>query len=128
MALADKASVEARLGRELTDAEELGIDARLEDATAVVNGYCGRDLEFELTPVPAAVSGVVAKMVARTLQRGETGFIEQQNAGPFGVRYPVATSSGDVWLTAADKLALRPWRRGMSSIDLSSARFEPEDD
>lgn len=131
MALATNADVEARLGRDLTEAEEGRAEALLDDASAIVIGYCGTD--FEPPPYPSAVVGVVAKMVARTLSRGEvTGgeFAEQQNAGPFGVRYSSASSAGDMWLTAADKLALRPWRRGggMVSVGLVSERYDFADD
>lgn len=78
---------------------------------------------------PKAVVGVVAKMVARALERaGSTvgSFVDQQNAGPFGVRYSASTSDGDVWLTKGDKLALRPHRQGggLTSVGLVGERYE----
>lgn len=130
MALATKPDVEARLGRELTEAEagtaDARVDALLDDASAVVIGYCGTD--FEPSPYPSAVVGVVAKMVARVYARGATAggeFAEQQNAGPFGVRYSSSASTGDVWLTAADKLALRSLRRGggITSVQFVGERY-----
>lgn len=129
MALASQADVEARLGRPLTAVEETRISALLDDASAVVIGYAGRD--FEPAPYPDAAVGVVAKMAARSLDRaGGTGLIEQENAGPFGVRYSAASSVGDVWLTAADKLALRSLRLtgGLTSIALVGPRYEITDD
>lgn len=128
MALATQADVEARLGRDLTDAEAAGIADRLDDASAVVVGYAGRS--FEPAPYPSAVVGVVAKMVARSLTAADSvGFVTQQNAGPFSVSYNGAAATGDVWLTAADKLALRPHRRGggLSSVQLVGERYEIRD-
>lgn len=127
MTLATQQDVEDRLGRELTDAEEAGIDARLADASAVVIGYTGQD--FEPSPCPDAVVGVVAKMVARSLTASESvGFVTQQTAGPFNVSYNASAATGDVWLTAADKLALRPYRRGggMTSVQMVGERYEIE--
>ena len=127
MTLAEKTDVEARLRRSLTAAEELGIAADLNDASAAVIGYCRQD--FEPAPYPVAVVGVVAKMVARSYARTAAGtgsFTEQRNAGPFGIRYSEASSTGDSWLTAGDKLALRPYRLGggLTSVGLVGARYE----
>lgn len=121
MALATQADVEARLGRVATEAEEARLPSLLDDASAVVIGYTRKD--FEPAPYPDAVVGVVAKMAARALGRsGSAGgeFTEQQNAGPFGVRYSSASSEADVWLTAADKLALRPHRQGGGLISVQA--------
>lgn len=135
MALATKADVEARLGRDLTEAEageaDAYVNARLEDASDIVIGYCGQD--FEPAPYPSAVVGVVAKMVARAYVRGSVAggeFAEQQNAGPFGIRYSASTSGGDMWLTAADKLALRGLRRGggLTSVQLVGERYDITED
>lgn len=112
LALATQGDVEARLGRALAPSETAAASSSLEDASAVVIGYCRTDFAG-VSPVPPAVAGVVAKMVARSIGRAaEGGFAEQQNSGPFGVRYSIASSAGDVWMTAADKLALRPHRKG----------------
>lgn len=126
MALATKPDVEARLGRSLTTTEAIYVDARLSDASDIVIGYCGTD--FEPAPYPSAVVGVTAKMVARAYARGSVSggeFTEQQNAGPFGVKYSSSTSSGDMWLTSADKLALRGLRRGggLTSVKLVGERY-----
>lgn len=123
MALATQADVEARLGRALSEAEAARLPSLLDDATAVVVGYAGTD--FEPSPYPAAVAGVVAKMVARVLAAGDVAFVDQQNAGPFGVRFNANASSGDVYFTKADRLALRPYRvgGGLSSIGLVGDRY-----
>lgn len=124
MALATQADVEARLGRDVTPTEATRLPSLLSDASAVVIGYCGQDFEPEY---PEAVVGVVAKMAARALGRSGAGeFVEQQNAGAFGVRYSAASSDGDVWLTKADKLALRSHRLGggVTSVQLVSERYD----
>ena len=125
MALATKPDVEARLGRTLTAPEEARLPALLDDASAVVIGYCGQD--FNPPPAPTAVVGVVAKMVARVIERAASpvgALAESQAAGPYQVRYSTASATGDVWLTAADRLALRPWRRGggLTSVPLVGER------
>ena len=131
MALATQADVEGRLGRDLSEAEAVRLPSLLSDASAVVIGYCRQD--FEPAPYPDAVVGVVAKMAARSLGRSGTaggGFAEQQNAGPFAVRYSSASSEADVWLTAADKMALRPHRRGggILGVQLVGERYAVTDD
>jgi len=120
--LASEGDVFGRLGRDLTTSESARVCALLEDASAVVIGYCGTD--FEPAPYPAAVVGVVAKMVARVLVRGSGAgaLVTQETSGPFSTTYGAQASAGDVWLTAADKLALRPYRRGVTSIELVSSQ------
>lgn len=121
MALATQADVEERLGRLATEAEEARLPSLLSDASAVVIGYCRQD--FEPSPYPETVVGVVAKMAARALGRSGAvggGMAEQANAGPFSVRYSSASSEADVWITAADKLALRPHRKGGGVIGVQT--------
>lgn len=126
MALATQADVEARLGRLATEAEAERLPALLSDASAAVIGYCGQ--EFEPAPYPEAVVGVTAKMAARTLTAG-SAFVDQQSAGTFSVHYNANASSGDVYLTKADKLALRAHRLGggLSSIRLVGDRYDITD-
>ncbi|WP_182377890.1 hypothetical protein [Nocardioides sp. WS12] len=127
MALAGQTDVEARLGRELTTGEILRLPALLDDASAIVIGYCGQD--FEPAPYPSAVIGVTAKMVARGLTAASnvgSGMAQQQTAGPFSVTYSASSTTGDMWMTAADKLALRGYRLGggLRSVGLVGARYE----
>jgi hypothetical protein len=123
MALATQADVEERLGRALSDAEAARVPSLLDDATAVVVGYAGMD--FEPSPYPAAVVGVTAKMVARVLAAGDVTFADQQSTGPFSIKFNANASSGDVYFTKADRLALRPYRvgGGLSSIGLVGDRY-----
>lgn len=126
MALATTGDVEARLGRALEPSEAERAVAILDDASATVIGYCNQD--FSAAPYPAAVTGVVAKMAARTLLAAANsgGFVQQQMAGSFMVQYSSGAASGDVWLTASDKLALRPYRLGggLTSVQLVGERYE----
>lgn len=125
-ALAQVSDVEARLGRPLDESETARAAAILDDASATVIGYCGQD--FEPAPYPSPVVGVVAKMAARALLAAQNagGLVQQQMAGSFMVQYSSASTSGDVWLTAADKLALRPHRLGggLTSVQLVGERYE----
>ena len=125
MALATDTDVIAHLGRPLNDAEQAKIAALLNEASDLVIGYCGTD--FTPAPYPGAVVRVVAAVAARSLLAGSSaggGMVQQQSAGPFSVTLSSAASSGDVWLTAADKIKLRPYRRGggLTSVPLAGER------
>lgn len=128
MALATQADVEARLGRELAESEASKATSLLDDASALVVGYCRQD--FEPAPYPTAVSGVVARIVIRTLGQGEIApGVESttEGAGPFsrGFKY-AGGSSGEVFLTATDKMMLRAYRLGggLTSVQLIGDRYD----
>ena len=125
MALATQEDVELELGRELSEVEEARAPRLLSKASSVVIGWTGQD--FEPGPFPETVIGVVAEMVARSLVTSPAGgaMPEQQGAGPFSVRYGSNVSSGGVWLTAADKMALRPYRLGggVTSVRMVGERY-----
>lgn len=127
MALASEAEVEAALGRELTDAED--VSALLEEASDLVVGYLGHQPD----PVPDPVARVVATMVVAVLTKPATTTADY-NAGGYNtarefanVRVGVeSASSTGPWLTASLKMRLRPYRisaRRAFSIDLA-----PEED
>ena len=126
-ALTEKQAVEARLGRVLTAAESARVEALLEDASAIVVGYCRSAFA---DAVPGPVAGVVAKMVARVIGASQASGglpVQQQTAGPFSVAFPTAVTSGDMWLTNADKLALKPHRMSMVSVPLHGVRTAVEE-
>lgn len=122
-----ESDVEDRLGRDLTAVEGSRLGALLDDAAAAVFGYLG-DCWTSDSEVPAPIYGVIAKMVARSLARGAgtEAFVTGQTTGPFGAQYAAAASGGDVWVTAADKLALRPYRcgGGLVSVQLVGERYD----
>ena len=134
--LATPADVEARLARPLTTAEAVRVDGLLPEASALVVGYLGCDpTDPAADPtVPAAVTLVVSRMVARVLDReataGEALGAESvtETAGPFGRTLNfgagAASSVGGPWLAATDKITLKPYRcgGGVVSIGVTSGR------
>ena len=107
--LATVLDVEARLGRSVTEQEMARAEALIVDVSALISGYCGRDF----SEVPPAVAGVAAQVVVRALTVPVTAF--RTDGGPI-------THSGGPYLSSADKQALRPFRKGLSSVALSSER------
>lgn len=132
MALADSDDVVAHLGRSLTSGESARVSTILEESSDLVIGYCGTD--FEPAPYPGPVVRVVAAMAARSLVAASSGadMVQQQTAGPFSMTFNASASSGDVWLTKADKMKLRAYRigGGMTSVELVGIRYNitPDED
>lgn len=126
MALATQEDVEADLGRPLSASEALRAPSLLSKASALVVGYTGQD--FEPAPYPEAVVVVTAGLVARVLESSGAGLVnvEQQNAGPFGVRYATGSTSSSPYLSAADKLMLKSHRigGGLTSVQLVGERYD----
>jgi hypothetical protein len=129
VALAEAEDVEAALGRDLTESETAQAPTLLDEASDLVIGYLGCDpTDEEADPtVPAAVTRVVARMVARVFsQSSEAAGSEAttSTAGPFSqtVRFAAGSTSGAPWLTVTDKVILRPYRcgGGMRTVSLSS--------
>ncbi len=119
--LATADDVAARLRRDLTDDEANWVDGLLEQASILVEAYCGQEF---VDPVPAAVVTVVSQVAARALgnkAEGQTGY--QAAAGPYSVNttYTPDASSGGVWMTKQDRLMLRRYRigGGVFSVDMS---------
>lgn len=88
----------------------------------MVEGYLGREVQ---DPVPAPVTIVVSRMVARVLESPTDGFAAeslQQTAGPFShsVRFAAGASGGSPWMTAGDRMILRRYRRsgGVFSMEM----------
>src|SRR5438128_7364783 len=107
MALATQADVEAALNRDLTSDEESAVANLLDRASDLVVGFLRAPLP---DPPPSPVIRVVAEMVAAVFLRGESvpPDVATTNAGPFGVTFAAGTTSAGPWLTATQKLRLRP--------------------
>ena len=122
VALASPTDVEDRIGRPLTEDETSAVGGLLDEASAMVEGYLGREVQ---DPVPAPVTIVVSRMVARVLESPTDGFAAeslQQTAGPFShsVRFAAGASGGSPWMTAGDRMILRRYRRsgGLYSVEM----------
>lgn len=121
--LAAQADVEARLRRDLTDEEATWLAGVLEEASAEVIEFCGRDFA-EFDPVPSTVRIVVSRIAARALVAtttdvGTDAYTNQ--AGPYQQVRSVSSdaSSGGVWLSKGDKRKLRAYciLRGAFTLD-----------
>lgn len=119
--LASVSDVADRVGAELVQGRDTEVLALIEEASALVEGYVGR----ELAPVPRPVTIVVSRMVARVLQAPAASFSVDtisQNAGPFSQSqtFTTGSSGGAPWLTNQDKVVLNRFRkrRGFYSISM----------
>ena len=120
MLLATQADVEKRLSRSLTEEEAQFLDGPLEEASALVEAWCGRKFT---EPVPDAVRIVVSRMVARTVEAPEVlpGLeSEQVSAGSFQQtsRFGSDSMSGGPWLTRKDKTMLKAFGPRVVSVAL----------
>jgi len=115
MALASEADVEAALGRDLGEAED--VSTLLEEASDLVVGY----LRSTPDPVPDPVARVVATMVAAVLTKpasnnaeyGSNGYNVIRESMTVKVGVESATTTGP-WLTRSLKTRLRPYRSAAS--------------
>lgn len=107
--------IEAATGLEVTTEDEARVRFLIRSAVAAVEGYIGAPIP---DPAPDAVVVVVTRMVARALGQesdgtptGMTG--DMFVAGQFTRQRQFASGSNDggVWLSAQDKVMLRPFRR-----------------
>lgn len=119
--LAGQDDVEARLRRDLTEAESSHIDSLLEEASSLVTEYC-RGREFG-DDVPDVVRIVTSRVVARAFSSPDgTGGVQTmwQAAGNFSQSrtYTPEAANGGVYLSAVDRKQLRRWARaGAESFD-----------
>jgi len=122
--LATIPDVEERLGRPLEDDELTRVEGLLREGSAQVEGWCNRSFD---DPIPDAVRIVTSRMVARVLGVPDesTGFAPgvesaQLSAGSFQMtqRFNSDGVSGGPWLSKADRLALRRFRRGVANVSM----------
>lgn len=111
------ADVRDRLGSDVEFDEQRALGL-IDEATVLVESYVGALPE----PTPRAAVVVISRMVARVLmvpQDVPYGASQQQTtAGPFSrsVSFASGSTTGGPWLSAADRLALRPLRGGRGGI------------
>lgn len=110
MALATVDDVQIRMGRPLTVAEVGRASGLLAAVDALVVGYLGCS-EATPNPVPDGLASTVAGIVARGMAASPVG-VESVSVDDASVRYMADASSGGVWLSRMDRVALRPYRCG----------------
>ena len=119
VAFCDQGDVEQRLRRELTTDEVTGLPGMIEEAQTLVLSYLGCPPEKYEDEVPAAITLVTSRMVARVIQEDEVidpatfGATQTSaTAGPFShqATYQAGSRTGAPWLTRVDKSALDAYR------------------
>lgn len=140
---AAEADVAEALRRALTATESTYVGTAIAEAQDLIEGYLGRadgsTTAYDVGEVPAAVTRVCARMVARVYQQDDGRAIGtsqvQKTAGPFssGTSYASGSTTGSPWLAAADRQALKPYRvgGGMRSVSMTTERgydYDPVDD
>ena len=122
MSLAIQDDVRAALRRDLTENEELGVEALIEEASDLVLGYLHPYQIPAQTPGP--IVRVVASMVAAVLSRPSNLLPDTQSltADAYGVTFLAGATSPGPYLTEAFKRRLRPYRPGITTVTLGSER------
>lgn len=92
------------------------VDGLLQEATDLVTGYLWPSTVPE--PIPPAITRVTASVAAIALTRPTNLLPETQSlqADGFGVAFTPGGNTPGVYLTAAHKARLRPYRSGMVSV------------
>lgn len=132
MAYATTDDVEPALGRSLTSAETDQATGWLVDAALIIDG---EGYVYTGDTVPEAFKRASVNMVVRAVRAA--GIMpgaqsQQEMAGPFArnITYTPTAASGGVWLTATDRLMLRPYRTGggLTSVQLGTERYIAPDE
>ncbi|MFT4125084.1 MAG: hypothetical protein QM662_02485 [Gordonia sp. (in: high G+C Gram-positive bacteria)] len=115
--------VSTRLGRTLTTDEEVRAQGLLAEAAALVAGYLGSAYDSALDVVAVVESRVAARALTAP---GAAGVASQQEAaGQVSHQQAFtaeASSSGGIWLSAADKMMLANLRPDMASVPMGTER------
>jgi len=112
--LASSADVVTRLGRALTASETAKVPGLLEEASVKVLAHLGKgETYYDALTIPATVSIVTSRMVARVLEQAPAGIVPgaQQTGvttGPFSnqTTFVAGSSNGSPWLTRSDRADL----------------------
>lgn len=126
MAYATVDDVAAATGATYTDTQVAQLTSWLTDAGLLIDGYLCVSAP---DPAPEAYKQVSINMAVRALAATDSGVTPgataQLNvAGPFTqqTQFSAQSTTGGVWLSASDKLMLRPYRQVVTSIPLGSER------
>lgn len=125
-ALATTGDVEARLERPL-DNDQTRAVSLLDEASLLLVGYLGYDPTGQDGAIPAAVTMACSRMVARVLSSAsDLANVEhsQTTAGLYSesLTYTPGSTSGGPWLTASDKVMLKPFRSGVAVVERTSGQ------
>ncbi len=112
--LALSADVETRLGRALTTTEATKVPGLLEEASVKVLAHLGKgETYYDALTIPATVSIVTSRMVARVLEQVTAGVVPGTiqtgvTTGPFSnqTTFVAGSSNGSPWLTRSDRADL----------------------
>jgi hypothetical protein len=112
--LATSADVVTRLGRALTATETVKVTGLLEEASVKVLAHLGKgESYYDALTIPATVSIVTSRMVARVLEQAPAGMVPgtQQTGvttGPFSnqTTFVAGSSNGSPWLSRSDRADL----------------------
>lgn len=112
--LASSADVVTRLGRALTTPETTKVTGLLEEASVKVLAHLGKgETYYAALAIPATVTIVTSRMVARVLEQAAAGVVPgaQQTGvttGPFSnqTTFVAGSSNGSPWLTRSDRADL----------------------
>jgi len=107
----------------LTAAEEDQVTGWLDDAAIIIDAWVNGTAP---DPVPNAYERVSINMALRALRQAALTpgvQMQQQTAGPFSqiTQFPATMVPGGVWLSATDKLMLRPYK-SVVSLQVTSER------
>jgi hypothetical protein len=125
VAFATDENVSDALGRSLTFSEAARVGFLLEDATDLVIGY---GVSADISPVPGAVTRVVASMVVAVFTKPSiniadydaSGYRTSSETASVHVGKESATTEGP-WLTNSQKMRLNPYRvGGLNQVKLAS--------
>lgn len=102
----------------LSDAGDASVERKLSEASAVIRALCDAE-----SVDPEVLSTVCCNMAARALQSTETAGVSQESwgASPYSGSVTYANPTGDLYLTAFEKVLL-----GVEGADMSAGWANPE--
>lgn len=139
MQLCTPADIQARLRRPLTGTEEQWLPGMIDEAQTLVLSYLGCPPDKYQEEVPAALTLITSRIVARVIQEhdtinpatfGATQF--NATAGPFAhqATFTQGSRTGAPWLTRADKNVLDQHRCASKAYAIDTAphphQYTPE--
>lgn len=109
MAFATSDDVEARLGRDLTTAEQPQVTAMLDDATSAIAEAAGKPDGWSagLSPIPSQLKSLAVTLVVRSMANPQGLTSQQEALGAWSYSNRFDTSLGGLALTEAEERMVR---------------------